>query len=744
MPIPTSTYTLDMDIPVSELEELGWDKTRSIRHVRAYEQFNSKSNLMLERVTGTLMLNPIQMQPDLWYTNGYDSLRVPLTDLDYAPGKWQQHPITQVGGTQFMLRSQLGPTSLISALVDASLVALGSAAVASTAMHPILATKTEYPINQGVCVKIETKGQVGQFKKDYLAIQIGDFILKLDTDGTSELHWSSDGTMSENSWVFRKMCGSPVDARSGGKVVGPSLNTVGVVTSQAALEIFFIPFGRGNILIRIRGNGQTHDTVYTHKEAAWNASEGRYRITKAGKVVVRAKPTVNANFSLQISKIGYPTSGEWTDSQFGIPYAPSTLAAVTTSWTKTMGSPDVTAALLDEAGDPWVADGVKKKVAVKFTLSGDGTCSPFVDVYKIHFPEKVVTKTPSGRFTIPMHVIQEMEIEDGESWDEQRITITLKDDLTDPRITAISRRSEINGQLLVDGVPYGIYRFTKPRTVVGKKFNMMTLKGRNLGAARLDEKTFQFAPPFGGGLQHVVVRDVLMLCGWPSSDILVDTDTVTLPVTEKHNTDRDETELKWQPGFNTPVREFLDDLREKFSNWPLRYKSDGKWHYKRPLLPSEMTIQGTFFIDKYPMIERDTLYLEPEPPEANLIMMIGRDDSGNILMNMAIDKGSQSSTAETKPWNFIDRIKELKIIDTDLNTLEGLTVCLELAADRLFEAPVWVGWKAPFISAIKIDDVWTVEGLGAVQIKSFSSDAKGPRELENTASTYYIGKLVQA
>lgn len=735
----TTEYRLELDIPYTELEEQGWAKERLLRDINPAKNLKLGDNLYYESKTGTLMLMPVNLDPVAWHSGDTDALRLTTSDLDYEPSYWQMHPITGVpGGTHQALRS--GGFTLIELLVLTGIAGISSALLSiGRQLEPVLATKDEFAINEGVHARFEMYGQPGLAQTDWAGVRFGDFLLSLHTDGGMDLYWSSDGTCEASSWVHRKSFSTVPDVRHGVSVMGAN------ATPRSVINLYIIPFGRGNIWFILRSGGKTFSDVYSHPEAAWNSGEQRHRITKAGKVVILVSENDQKNVGVSIAKVGYKESGEYIDTQWTIPYAPTEAAELTPEWTKTIGSPSVTAELLNEDGDAWVSDGAQRKCKVKLTLTGDGTCSPFVDAYHLRFPELLRHYNPAT-ITVPQGAIEKIDLEDGEDWDSQSISISIKDRGEDSALTSALMRSQINGRLSVvnDGSAQTLMlaMFKEPRIVLGRRFNQVQLQGKNWGVARVEEKRFFWPKTYGGWSHGGAVRDILQKCGWQEEDIVVLIESVNLPATslQGQGTDGGESEIKSQPEFNSPVVKFLEWIQDTFSNWPLRFKPDGKWYYLPAPIPTTAAV--TFYPDRSPMYEE--LSCSVVPPAANLIYIIGQKDNGELIANYAMDTSSIVYALDPKPMNYLGRIKQAIYIDLALNDMDTLDAALGTIFEAGRHACIEMTWTAPFRTEAQIDAGVMVDGVGLVQLKSFSASAEGITQLEKTPSTQYTGVLVSS
>lgn len=734
-----STYKLEFDVPYSELSEFGYCKSKVLKQEKSLKSFNRASGLWIEPHSGTVGLRTVQSEADGMYTG-----QVALEDIDYAAGYWDAHPISVSDGGSLLAsptinRSKLGSGSIMDLLEITTDVA--ELALNGITLMPFMQSQTTYPANQPFWFEFETHLIVAD---EYLSIMFGDFLLSLHAhQGYAELHWSEDGSREPESWIWRRH----IATISAHDLVESCIGSGGHVANRVRVRIHIIPMGRGLIYFGITTAGSTVHDLYTHYNATWNAEDEQYDITAPGKLILWTNKAQAKNFSMTFGPLTYVTSGTWTDHLTALPYAPTTTPEITSSWSKTSGTPTLAATLLDENGIEFDPDGTNDKCKVEFEFAGDGTCSPWLDMYHLVFPEKVIDYNPT-LITITQDYIKSLSIEDSENWDDQRLTIVLKDDGTNADIAAIAERSEINCRLSIDDVPYMVAMMVNPKREPGKSFDKIILTGRNFGMHKLAKKKYFHAPPFDGKTHPDVIRWNLRLAGFADEDIVTDTDTLSLPAP---TTTQGKTTLKYQPPFNSPMREFLELVSEKFSRWPLHYDADMVWRYEAPeVLTPTSTPVVTFFKEREDVTTGNSYCATPgptieiEPPECNVLYMFGlADDQETVLGVIATYPDGISYDTTPLPVDYIGCIESVIYIDTAIN---DFTILSE-AAEKIFNAAShrikWVTWKAPFVSSVKVRDAVMVEDVGLVQLSVIGTEADTIERLENLPSTTYRGKLIE-
>jgi hypothetical protein len=720
-----SQYTLDLDIPTTELTEMGYANARYLSDLDPESIIPEYNNLWFEPSTGTVLLKPVQLTPDWNNSSAAESLKLRLSDFNVTPGYWEEMPARGnmlLVPTDYFYRTKIPSATLLNVL---TLVAIETVmANNGVELVPVMESKVSYPANQGFMLSVELADREGRTAENYLGLMFGQFFLSCHTDGTMDLYWSNDGTRTQASWEFRKRFSSMGAPRHMGTAMLMGMPT----PTRSMIDIMIVPFGRGNIWIRVSANGQVYNGVYTHPEATWDTELGGYQITDAGTVLIYTDPTDLKSIGLQLSKIGYVTSG-YLDEFWKLPYMPTETPITATSYTKTMGTCSASVAMYDITGDPWVSSGLLDRLYTRLTLTGDGTGTPWVDGYSFYFPPKIETYTPA-EFTIPHSAINKLQIEHGESWDDQRITVIIEDH---GEYTSLRTRGKINGRLNIDGVPYMLATFERPSTKLGRRLSYITLTGKNLGAYRLDRRKFFHPPTFDGWTHPAAISYCLQLCGFPVANIDTDADVVTLPyaTTTGGGNQDGTTQSKSQPQFNQPVRDFTDWIQQNLSSWKLWYDADGIWHYRG--LSTEIVPIATFYeTTAGHTLWYDDLTIDTDPAEGNQVMLIGKSDSGEVLANIARRLDQQS----------LYGVDQIIIADMSIPTMEVLDDILDKQADISLYDVVNVSWRGPFSPILSTWSIVTVENVGNIRITNIATEANSPIKLEKDASTLYTGVLL--
>lgn len=747
-------FSLDLDIPYTELTELGYFQNRQLRDIDVEKQLNrhdSTNPLWYEPKTGTLMLRPIPFNDTAWYADTSDDNRLSLSMFEYKAGGWAEYNSPVVGtGTHPVMHSKVQTSgTLLDTLVLTG--ALYVDAMLNTLHKPIHQSKLSYPENQGFFVTISATGFLYGPGVEYAAFKFGDFVLSLYTDGTMELWWSTDGTCSQDSWVMRKRFASVPDLTGAGSMMGSGF------TTQHKTTISIIPFGWGNIWIRAVTDGREFGGIYTHPEAVYDSTNSYMKITKAGKIATYVNSTVNKNLYVSYALIKYATTASWYDNLVTLPYAPSAtsvpITAVRWNRTATTGDPQAACVLQNEAKTlDFTADGIERKLYPKLTLTGDGTSSPWVSGYYLQLPVKTEDFTPR-QFTIPEANILSAELSDSQESEGQKAKFVIKDKSDNADITSLILRPEINGRFNTDtSRAHSLWTFERPVTVTRRQYNTITLTGKNMGAARIDRKSFFWPATFGGKTHPEAMEEILKLCGFPDSLIEVTADPdVKLPAAMKlgEGDDKGKTEFRSVPEFNTKVREYIEAIRLNFSGWPILMTPAGVMQYKPSPMPTVAAVTFAKKSSSNNAALRTPFYcpevtLEVIPPEGNFVYLIGQDDYGNLIGNYAIDWDSIKQTDGAKPANYMGRIAPIIYIDIALNTQDIVDQVLLKVYNEARAAIHKITWKGPFVDSLRVDDPdhcgVELEDLGIWRLTSYNTDADTPRQLLYRESTTYTGQ----
>jgi hypothetical protein len=741
-------YKIQFDMPYTELEELGFFRRRLFNGADAkHKPFDAGSHVWLEPSTGTLFLQPLQTDPDFYYGTECDEFRLGLTSFYYATDPlgqrnlWQDYPAKPAGaGNVISSRSQIAPSGSLDALILAAEAVVE--AISGQIWSPVLMSKATYPINQGFCVQLEVFNPPSPATKHLIGMKFGDFFLAVSTLGYADLFWKGLGSY-QHMWQYG---GLP-------KVRQEALALTQTIFSGPVIKFLIIPMGRKHIFLAVHTQQSGwHGEVYTHKYAVWSEADDRYEITEAGQFGIYLANSQLQNIGVQVSKIGYREAGVWSEN-VQLPYSPTMTHTLSPFWLKTFGAPEITADLMTSDGlGPWVANGART-CRPRLILSGDGTCTPWVDGYHLKFPEKYRNYAP-GQWDLPAANLQRIAISDGVDLDDQRCSLTLHTDAEDDeKVQGLIDRPRVDGQLVVDGVRRGIWRFDSPKTVLRPypRKSEIEMTGKSLFASRLAAKRFFFPPSYNGWTHPDVVNNLLQLSGFPASEITVQAEDVKLPLTTSETGgDATEAESRTQPAFNSPVQAFLDYVIENYSGWPLRVDCPNlKWQYQAVEFPTAAEVSFYRLTDcvgqRRPTA--DGAWYEPQvskeiiPPEANIIWLFGQTDDGEAIANYFVDWDSIQYAGDPKPSNYMGGMVPVIIIDLMLNTQEVLDRVLTKIGDNISRSVAVYSWKGPYVPELTPYMGVELSGLTEVlMLESITTEAGSPRQLENYASTTYVAK----
>lgn len=733
-------WKLELDIPYTEPIEPGFQHAILLK-----QRFIGKAALnkyvYFEPITGTLMLRPLAWGPDLWreQTN-YDANRIPLEDMDYQAGYWEEQTFT--GFADRTEKRLLEKADIASPVADLQLPAIATTTLEDgPELIPILSTKANLEINRGFFIKAYgLRAFSADGGRHYFAARFGNgkYIFAINYDGTAELFHYQSG-----AWVrVHTMESIPLRDLDG------SWGLSGA-TPDNIIVCYVLPFGRGNILFNISRPGTSFSSVYHVPDCEWSDAEGRFLITEAGPLQVFIPKEEERRHQWDIHKIGFATSAVWLDKPVGLPYIPSTTLEGSVAWVKTMGAPTVGIEWQDGNGNPYA--NATAAVQLQLTLSGDGTCTPFIDAYQFRFANTVRQYNPQT-WTVPNSAILSISLSDGPKPDDQQIQVEIQSDGTNQNLRNLVMRHEVRGRLTIDGTPHSQWLFQTPKTKAHRPKALITLTGHNLGTKLLYEKRFLWPPVFDNFTHPEAIVRALELCGWTSADIVTQQEEVRLPGLSESGTDANRTMLM-QPGFNSQVWQFVSSVVERYSGWPLEFRGDGKWYYQPREFPTsaDATFYGTSGNGTRYWYE-DDIEFEAEPPEGNYVLIIGKGDDGRYIANYAMDWGSVSGIdiplppglAEFLPHppalNYVGRIKPVVIVDMSINTMEILDQVLRRVFDRAKAAVGRYIWRGPFVPSLRVGDGIWLEGIGLVQLESYDMTSTDPRVCSGLACTRYVGR----
>lgn len=712
-------YTLELDIPTTESTETGYAKVRYMSETDP--ETATSDGLFYESHTGTVMLKPLQLRSDWTSSTAAEACKLRLYDLTVASDCWEEMPSCALNAEDrdYMMRSKLSFDPLDLTMGRLQIPGAAITDIYGSVLTPIMETADSFPINQGLMLRAEIADPSSS--SSYLGLRFGNFFLTASAEGELNLYWLSGGV-----WKWRKKF-----AEAKPKGVGASLLAGAAWQGRSVVSIMILPFGRKNILIRCSSNSLTFSGIYTNPEADWDSELGGYNITSAGKACLYIDTDMQKSIGVQLSKVKYETSG-YLNETWDLPYAPTLAPDKMISSTHTAYGCSAAVTLLDpDTGAAWTPTGLCAAVSTHTALTGDGHSSPWVDGYQFWFAPKVETYTP-GVVTVPDTDIVSLKIDQGESFDDQRLTAVIKDkgDYLKFRI-----RGTINGRLLIDGIPYMIVQFKGTETQVGRQTSYITLQGKNYGAAKLSRKRF-FHPPDYAGWQHpVAVASCLQLCGFLPIGIDTIPDTATLPSPDTAGSGNDtKTEAKSpsQPELNQPVRDFVEWIIDSYSDrWKLWYDAFGYWHYK-PLSTSLVPIATFYKQTRVGQLWYDKPIVSVDPAEGNGVWLFGKTEKDEPICAPARRLDQQTMYG----------IDQILVVDTSISSMAALGEVLPRLADATLWDKVFVSWKGPFTPNVGVFSIVYLEGLGTIRICNISSEANSPQRLEKDASTSYKGELL--
>lgn len=740
------TYAFRFDTPWNDIAERGWNHSRMLRDSPVMKSTGPQVvKLNPDEVTaivpsGTLRLTQRQAIPSMWYSGDTDADRLGLDDFDHAPGMWDEHKIPGIMSAPNPATNLARMRSRIKSILDMNLIELlavaAITAVEGSVLKPILQSVSTFEGNQGFRIEFDTFGLASMNSGiSYLGVVFGDFCAILRHNAVVDLYWSRDGSLTEESWELRKR----MWAGASGGIMSGSGERVSIMhapASQNTASLTIEPFGRGNILFSLDVNGQRNDFVYSHPEARWDATELRYKITKPGKLGIYTNLDEAKNISLSASILSYVPSGTFVDERIELPYAPTVNPSVQANWVRALGAPTVTTKIIDDDGNDFVADGIKRGIRFQATLAGDGKCTPWLDSYHVRF-DPLLKHYPGDEFTVDK-TIQSVSFTHGLNWTDDRCTVVVRGKRDDPAHMALAARPEINAEFTVDGEIVSRWMFREPKVAHSRTHSTITLNGIGFGAARLAGKRFFWPPSFGEFTHPQVIESLLALCGFAPQEIFTYPDEAKLAETTKQGEDGDhgESDYRNQPKFGGAVTEYIKYVIDNYSphpRWTLRYvASENRWVYGPNNTDVAPTVtfksKNTRRTDGAPWFT--DVETELIAPEANIVYLVGRDDANEYIGNWAVD------------LDYVGMDRPLFFVDTSLTTIETVNYCLRNLFEIAREAPLLVSWTGPWVSTLQPGDMVRIESLGDVQVHTISADVELARALEVLPSAKYTGKVI--
>ena len=249
---------------------------------------------------------------------------------------------------------------------------------------------------------------------------------------------------------------------------------------------------------------------------------------------------------------------------------------------------------------------------------------------------------------------------------------------------------------------------------------------------------------FDGQLHQDVISLLATKCGFDGyADI--DDDTVRLPYANRDD------EFAFQPENGEPIAEFMQSIRDEFSQWdldtkPTKYWSgslQGTYHYalcyKDPSTAYtaskatfDPTAAGSGTSGAANPITREYI-----PPEANEVWVIGFDSQERPIVAYYVDYDSQNSTLApaARPTNWTGERWPVIYIHPGLRTLTDVQYVCSMFALRTTLARERVEFGSQWVpEATRGDWVFVVgDGFGYYQVESFEVEFNIESENSNTA-----------
>jgi hypothetical protein len=459
-------------------------------------------------------------------------------------------------------------------------------------------------------------------------------------------------------------------------------------------------------------------------------------------------PTGKALFAL--SYLTFPAEGTIRGPVSLLPYTPTAAASYTSMWEKDLETGTAVSLVWKYATDPDLPD---PSTDAQYTCDGAKDNA----YYYIVMASSNKTHSPTV-YRVAMIVTEEI-----------RSPYTGTDDLT-PLVTKATLRVGEPGQTMLDMELKdpedidGIDRITNVQVSLEEGDDQWfagftqspTFEPGPGGADRLRVGCMDWwkqvmntrltsEQAFDGQLHHEVIELLAGKCGF-GGFVDIDDDVVNLPYANRDD------EFAFQPENGEPIAEFMQRIRDEFSQWDLDTKPTQYWSgsvqsnyhyalcYKNPSTAYTIskatfdpTASGSGTTGCVNKITREHI-----APEANEVWVIGFDSQERPIVSYYVDYDSQDSTIApaARPTNWTGERWPVIYIHPGLRTLTDVQFVCSMLALRTTLARERVEFEAQWVpEATRNDWVFVVgDGFGYYQVESF--EVEFAIESENSAVAF--------
>ncbi|MBK8246569.1 MAG: hypothetical protein IPK85_04095 [Gemmatimonadetes bacterium] len=554
--------------------------------------------------------------------------------------------------------------------------------------NELVRTTATYPINQPWFFSVSVPGMKGMNKRVILDAYLGygvagEVILRFRSDGSVEL-WQ-DGVMQDTS------------QRSASNLARGNNTPYFFSMGAQHCSIMIIPCRRREILIvtnyglacsftdiALPEDGATN-TITPAGPMAWNVPSGRACVQAAP---VRFKESGTLYGQVKQLRYAPPVGATFTD-----------LAAYDTAgpYTATTGH---TYSVVKHDGSAFTPDGVTRLVRAKAALTGDGDGTKTLYAFDLYYtPDPATTADEPVDITTAVTSLAIAVGEDGKA----RLSMEAKRGklialgMEQPTITT-DRPIRVS----VGGVDIFRGALSSPQiryeeTDESLNYSTLSFEGQDR-SQDFDLMTFTESVPYDGLTLTAAVTDQLVLCGYTSSDLYMDSTPVTIPFSP------DISKGKWTaaPEMGGTVGKLLEQLQKEFaSTWITGWVptlTGYTYQWRDPLQLSDTPAMAlwqsradavaggvTAAIPSRVVREMSSHY---EPPEANSVMVVGQDNLGNLLWAYDVDAPAQTpgTLPADRPRNWRGRAVQTVLTDPALKNQETVDLARDVMSQRLMPA----------------------------------------------------------
>jgi hypothetical protein len=285
----------------SELTETGWGKTLSARQFEVDGALDK--DLWREPITGALMLRPAPLAAEWRESGAFEGYKLDTAAFHLKPDFWETIYTKEGPADPFL--STIYPAGLSVDLVDLGTAVDLEGLTTSYGGNLVwaLQTKTGLAVNQGVYLELRNFGFDFEKVSNYFALMLGQFALRLQTDGVAVLH-KYDGS----GWI-------PLQAmRFAGQSEqhGASMSLLVLPILGNRLHFYFSTGRAINAAFDHQRVPGPKDNYYSYRlpveDEAWDDATGVWRVTDEAPLRVAIAP--GRRYFMQIGRVVYASGAK--------------------------------------------------------------------------------------------------------------------------------------------------------------------------------------------------------------------------------------------------------------------------------------------------------------------------------------------------------------------------------------------------------------------------------------------------